>query len=317
MSVTTKRPAAGYKKRIYHHHEEFLSACVQTHSVPLIFILLVYSLIAARNLLYPLALAVLFSYLLYPVTSWLEKIGVPRILANLMGILLAMIVLSTFLFLLYKQLSLLLDDVPALARQAEENLDSLHRYVEAKLGISAQKQNAWVKERVGDLFTSGSEFIQAAFAATAGTLVKMGLLPVYIFFMLYYRNKFFHFLLMMVPNRYHGELVNSLFQASQVTKRYMSGIVVVVAILCVLNSVGLLIVGVRYAVLLGIIAALINFIPYFGTLIGGAVPLTFSLLMMDSPRYALGVIVLFIIIQFLENNILTPNIVGGNVNINP
>jgi predicted PurR-regulated permease PerM len=283
----------------------------------LFFILFIWGLIETRDLLYPLALAVLFSYLLYPLTSGMEKLGVPRILANILGILLALVVLLTFLFLLYKQLSLLLSDVPDLRAQAESNLDALHRFIEAKLGISAQAQNVWVKERVGELFASGSEFIQAAFAATAGTFVKMALLPVYIFFMLYYRNKFFQFLMMVVPQRFHGELVSTLYQVSQVTKRYMSGIVAVVAILCVLNSVGLLIVGIRYAVLLGVIAALINFIPYFGTLIGGAIPLTFALLMMDSPRYALGVVILFIIIQFLENNILTPNIVGGNVNINP
>jgi predicted PurR-regulated permease PerM len=86
----------------------------------------------------------------------------------------------------------------------------------------------------------------------------------------------------------------------------------------VLNSLGLIIIGVKYPILLGIISAFFNFIPYFGTLMGGAVPLLFVLLTTTDPMYyTLKVIILFAIIQFTENNILTPNIVGSNVNINP
>ncbi|MEA3505560.1 MAG: AI-2E family transporter, partial [Bacteroidota bacterium] len=66
-----------------------------------------------------------------------------------------------------------------------------------------------------------------------------------------------------------------------------------------------------------IISAFFNFIPYFGTWIGASIPLTFALLTGDTINTAIGVLILFIIIQFLENNILTPNITGGYVDINP
>jgi predicted PurR-regulated permease PerM len=247
----------------------------------------------------------------------LEKRGIPRILANFISILILIATVVGFLFLLYKQLSLLLGDFPELMAQAHRNLDKLNEVIEKNFGVSSSDQNIWLKERLANIFATGSAFINTAFQATTGTIAKLGLLPVYIFFLLYYRNKFSVFLFRVVHRRHHQTLTNILNQIGQVTKRYMSGMVIVVLVLCVLNSVGLLIVGVKYAVLLGVIAAIINFIPYFGTLIGGAVPLSFALLVMDSPTYALGVIILFIIIQFLENNILTPNIVGGNVNINP
>lgn len=283
----------------------------------LFIILIVYGLIAARDFLYPIAIAILFSYLLYPIVSFLEKKGFPRILANLAAILLGFAILFSSLYLLYKQLSLLLNDLPALKQQALQNLDSLEQYIFERSGITTEAQNRWLKEQVANLFTSGSQLLDTAFAATAGTLAKVGLLPVYVFFMLYNRNKFLNFLLMIIPEKRHQDLLLTLKEVSHVTKKYMSGIVIVVAILCVLNSVGLLIVGIRYALLLGILSAFMNFIPYFGTLIGGAIPLTFALLVMDSPSYAFWVVILFIIIQFLENNILTPNIVGGNVDINP
>ena len=281
------------------------------------FVLLVYVLVELRSLLYPIALAILFAYLLYPISSRLENLGLPRILANILSILFSFAVLSGFIYFFYSQLALLLADFPELIKQAHKNLDTLNNFIEDKAGISAQEQNIWLKESLSNLFATGSEFIKTAFQATTGTLAKLGLLPGYIFFMLYYRNKFGNFIFSLVNEHHHHILHNIVLQISLVTKRYMSGMVIVVLILCVLNSVGLYIVGIKYALLLGVISAFINFIPYFGTLIGGAIPLLFSLLVMDSPTYALGVIVLFIIIQFLENNILTPNIVGGNVDINP
>src|SRR5690606_28565489 len=123
--------------------------------------------------------------------------------------------------------------------------------------------------------------------------------------------------LKLIPREKHEKINNILKDVSHVTKRYMGGIFIVVLILCFLNSLGLLVIGVKYALLLGIASALCNFIPYFGTLIGGIFPLLFVLLMSNTPEKAFSVIILFLIIQFTENNILTPNIVGGYVRLNP
>jgi predicted PurR-regulated permease PerM len=142
-------------------------------------------------------------------------------------------------------------------------------------------------------------------------------MPVYIFLMLYYRDKIYDFLMMVFPERMHEKAVKVISQISQVTKHYMRGVFFVVLILCVLNSVGLLIVGVRFAILMGILSALCNFIPYFGTLIGALFPLIMAIFTGDSPNQVVGVVILFVIIQFTENNILTPNITGGSVQVNP
>jgi predicted PurR-regulated permease PerM len=78
-----------------------------------------------------------------------------------------------------------------------------------------------------------------------------------------------------------------------------------------------MIIGLKYAILLGILQALFSFIPYFGNIIGGAVILLLSLLTQDSPIYALRVLIFVFIVHFIENNILSPNIVGNNIRLNP
>lgn len=122
---------------------------------------------------------------------------------------------------------------------------------------------------------------------------------------------------MVLPEKGHEKTDEIIKEVSVVVKKYMGGVFIVVLILCVLNSLGLLIVGVKYPLLLGLIAAICNFIPYFGTIIGFSFPLIMALLTGDGPGTAIGVVILFIIIQFTENNLLTPNITGGQVQVNP
>jgi len=283
----------------------------------LFFILLFFILIQARGFLYPLALGVFFAYLLYPIAKYLESKGFHRILANLVTIFLGLTTLAGLGLFLYSQLLVFVEDFPTMRAQAITNLIAFEHYIEERFGLAAAVQHGWITETVQNIFQAGGDFFQSIFAATAGTMVTFGLLPVYIFFLLFYRNKFKIFLLKLIPNERHDKVEIIITQISYVVNKYMSGIFIVVLILCFLNSIGLMIVGIKYAVLLGVISAIFNLIPYFGTLIGGSIPLLMALLTEDSPSYALGVVILFIILQFTENNILTPNITGGNVNINP
>ncbi|NJM14163.1 MAG: AI-2E family transporter [Bacteroidales bacterium] len=101
--------------------------------------------------------------------------------------------------------------------------------------------------------------------------------------MLYYRTKFAYFILKVSRKEKRKVMVNILRDISTIASRYMLGVITVVTILCVLNSLGLYIIGMDFPVLLGIISAIMNFIPYFGTLIGGAIPLVFSILISTEP----------------------------------
>jgi predicted PurR-regulated permease PerM len=287
-------------------------------TIVLLFVtLFLFGFIQARNFLYPILMAILIAYLLYPFASFLEKHKFPRILANLLSIIFGMIIIGGGIYFVYTQISIFVQDLPALRKQAVENISQLERFIEARTGISTIAQQQWIEARIYEIFESGSQMFGTAFTATTGTITRIGFMPVYVFFMLYYRDKFKKFILLVVPDEKHEKTENILDDVSYVTEKYMSGVFAVVLILCVLNSIGLLIVGINYAILFGIISALFNFIPYFGTLIGGLVPLAYTLLLSPYPEKVIGVIIYFAIIQFTENNILTPNITGGNVQLNP
>jgi len=282
------------------------------------FVLFFYALIITKYFLYPIALAVLFAYLLYPVANFFEnKLHFPRILANLITLILAVVLLAGVIVFIYKQLSMMIHDLGALKTKALENLFMLEKSVQSKTGIHTDKQQEWIKQGVDAIFQGGSELFGFVFTSTTGTIARMILIPIFVFFFLYYRDKFYEFIIRATKPRNQKVVKTILEEVSGVTKNYMGGVFIVVTILCITNSLGLWIIGVEFAILLGIITAICNFIPYFGTILGFSFVLLFTLLTGDSPSQLLGVVALFIIILFTEHNILTPNIVGGNVKLNP
>jgi predicted PurR-regulated permease PerM len=91
----------------------------------------------------------------------------------------------------------------------------------------------------------------------------------------------------------------------------------VMLVLAVLNSIGFLLLGLKYAILLGLTAAILNIIPYVGPWIGALLPVTIALLTKDSAMYAVGAMGVILITQFIDNNFITPKVVGSSVSINP
>lgn len=281
-------------------------------------LLLFTTLWLARNFLYPLALALLFAMLLLPVAARIERSGVTRILANLVSIVMGMGVVYGVMFFIYKQVGRLLRELPDIRATAEGNLRGLVEGIGAGLGMDVTPgAGQGLFERFEELVRFTGDSISGVINATGNTLLAVGLMPVYVFMFLYYRDKFARFLLMLVPEAGQELGRAILSKVGRVATRYMTGMFAVVLILSVLNSAGFLIIGLRYAVLLGVIAAICNVIPYFGTIIGYAFPFTFAFLTGQGYDLALAVLVQFFIIQFSENNIITPNILGGMLRINP
>ncbi|MTI21388.1 AI-2E family transporter [Fulvivirga sp. RKSG066] len=291
------------------------SKVIKVSLVSLAVIAIGFVIVIGRDFIYPVCLAVLFAYLVYPLTSFLEKYIKYKVLATLISVIITVTIVAGAIFFLYTQLTEFLGDFTGLKSQANENFGVLKERLQEKLPFVFDERTN-INGLLQGVLGAQENLLRKVFNATTGTLVGLGLQPVYVYFMLYYRNHFKEFLFEVTKPSYHDRLKITLEQIASVTKNYVSGVFIVVLILCVLNSVGLTIIGVKYALMFGVISAIMNFIPYFGTLIGGAIPLLYTLVS-PHPEKAIGVIILFLIIQFTENNILTPNITGGRVAINP
>ena len=280
--------------------------------------LLVAFIILAKNILIPLVLAMFFSYLIYPVVWRIERWGVNRAISILMVLLVVIIFISGIALLFSLKASNVDINFNDVKEQFDNKSVSVQSAITTKLGINASTADHYLNQAVDNLITSWQSEFGNLFTATTTTLFQIGILPVFTFFLLFYRTKTAHFILRITPNEKKLVTLQVLREISTVITKYLGGLLLVVAILAVLNSLGLFIIGVKHAMVFGILAALLNLIPYIGTFLGGFIPFMYVAFTDPHPISAMiKVVILFWIIQFAENNLLTPNIVGNSIKINP
>lgn len=274
--------------------------------------LIIAALIITKTLLVPLCFSILLAYLLYPAADRLERKGFSRIFTNFLLIIAISIIVVGGVYGIALLIVTFTSDLPEIQEQFKQNLSSFQRSIGGLIGIPESRQDSMIKSATGNT----GQYLKRFFTATANSILAIGLTPVYTFLLLFYRDKFKKFLKLLVPSNEQEVTEKIIEQASHVVPKYMKGLFFVCFILMGLNSLGFYIIGVQYAILFGVIAAIFNLIPYLGTVIGYGIVFVF-VLGTQSTGVALGVLAQFFVVQFLENNILTPNITGTYVQINP
>lgn len=291
---------------------------IQKATYVLLFIILLFVvLIVARDFLVPIAFGLLLSSLLYPFCRYLCKLGIPKGLSIFASIIVMMIFFGGLTLLFINEIARMAEEFPDIKQKAFDNINDVSHYIEDNFGVGIEWQKQWAKGRVNNLFASGNQFANNLLNATAGTLFKVLIMPVFTFYILLYHERFKKFLLRLAPQNRQDVAGKILKEMSIVSQRYFGGAFVVVMILIVINTTGLYIIGLKYPIFFGVISAILNFIPYFGTWIGAFFPFMFAVLTGDSINLAISVLILFTFVQFTENNILTPFITGGYVRLNP
>ncbi len=280
-------------------------------------ILFFYALQVAGNLLVPLAFSLLLALLLYPLAKWLESKQIPRAIAIIIAIVLVIIALGAIGFVLTNELIGFSDEIPEITNRLQHSIAALQLFIEQHFEVSKDLQIDWLSKGLNNLLQTSAGFFPSLLQSTSSFLTKLGILPFYLFFILYYRDLFKEFFFRISPDDQHAKVASILFHIQKVIQNYLSGLLTVIVIIAVLNSSALLIIGIKHALFFGIFAALLTIIPYVGVFIGSWLPTLYALAMYDSIWVPIAVIGSFTLIQSLEGNFITPNIVGSKVSINP
>ncbi len=280
-------------------------------------IMIIFILAAGRTFLVPVSIGILLTFLLMPVSRWLEKHKIPSSLAIIMSILLMVIVMGGLIFFLSSQFLSFSEDLPLLTGKLTEKFGLIQQFITDRFNVSEKRQIAWLEEQLVNTLQSSGQIFSSIFSATGTFLAAATLIPIYIFFFTFYRHKFVDFMKHMTNPDKHDWMLNVMHRTSEVSQKYLVGLLIDITILAVLNSIGFLILGINHAILLGVIAGLLNIIPYIGVLIGSIFPIFMALLTKDSIWIAFGALGVCVFVQFLDNNFITPKVVGSAVSINP
>ena len=274
--------------------------------------LFVYCLYAMQDIIVPLAFAAVVAILLNPLCNRLQKRKVPRILAIIITLLLAFIFIGTIMYFLSSQIARFSDSFPMLKEKYHSIQGQIVHWLQNTYGISIQKQT----EMLNQGLEKGKAFLGQTVTTLLGTIGFLFLIPVYVFLFLFYKPLILNFLYEVFAEENSKQVSDILNQTKSSIQSYMVGLLLEALVVAVLNSTALLILGVKYAILIGVIGALLNMIPYLGGLIAIALPVLMATVTKDGYTTQLGVIGAYIFIQFIDNNILVPRIVSSKVQIN-
>lgn len=285
-------------------------------TILLLLIVIIYILIIGRSLLIPIMLGGYIAMLLIPACNWMETKRFPRPLAAVVALLTSLAVLVGLILLVILQVRSFSRDFEDVSGRLNQYLADLDQMATDVFGANLGIENGVDKTQLYELLESNSETVSNFLLSTIGSLSGVVLLPVFIFFMLIYRDHLANFIAKFFVSEEEEQVKSTIRDLRKVVQYYIIGMVKVMGILAVLNTVALYSIGVEHAVFFGLFAALLNIIPYLGPFLGAILPFIFAFLTMDGLIYPLMVVMTFTVIQLIESNFLTPKIVGGNVNLN-
>lgn len=280
-------------------------------------ILIVVVMHFTQSILLPVIFSILISISLFPLARFFERLRLGKAFSAILSVLIAIALISGISWFIVYESIIIGKDASAITDKVLSVLTQGQQWLEDQFGIQRTQVIEKLRQQGEQALGNAGSMISSTFGSIGNTLASTVLVPIYSFFLLYYRDffrEFFFKAFKTTPQRKVDEVLNKIYQ---VVQSYLVGLITVMGIVAVLNTIGLIALGIDYAWFFGSLAALLMLLPYIGIAIGSILPALFALAVKDNAWYALGVVIWFQVVQFLEGNIITPNIVGSKVSINP
>lgn len=277
---------------------------------------LVYISATLQAVVVPLIFSMIFAVMLLPMARWFERCHFPRGLAAITSIIIAGAFMCSTCYFLGSQLAELTEQGPQLFDKVKLMTKDIQSYISSHFGIKQAEQVEQIENQVTQVKENGGKIVAAIITAIANFIRDVTLIPLFVFFFLYFRDflmEFFH-RAFSAENKIIDEIISKMYDIIQ---SWFTGVVVVMLIVGILNTAGLLLLDIPYAAFFGFLASALLVVPFIGIIFGSLLPVVMALITKDSYWYAIGVIGVFWFIQVLEANIITPYVVGSKISINP
>lgn len=276
-----------------------------------------YIMIIGKEILSPLIFSCIFSILLLPVASFFEwKLKFPRAVAAIVAVVLFLAVIICVLYLLGNQLGSLINDWPQFQQQLTTSINNMQDWVASTFNINANKQLDVIQGLGKKILDSGTLIATTTLVSLSSTLLFFVFTFIYTFFFLLYRRLIKRFFVRIFREE-NATLVHDIIEQVQfMIRQYIIGIFFQMSIVSVVVCLAFWILGIKYAILLGLITGIFNVVPYLGIFTA----LVISCLITFATSAALGTVLIVAIIiiamHLIDSNILLPLIVGSKVKIN-
>lgn len=272
--------------------------------------------VIGSDIIMPIIMAFFISIMLVPIYRFLRKYKVPEIIAIVLPILCVAIFVALIVWFFSAQVSQLVSDFPQIKENVSHHLQALSKWISSVSNYSTTEQVSFINKKSNDLLGMAGGVASGAAVTLSSVFVFVGLLPIYIYLMLFYKDILLRFIFMWFKPDHHPKVKEAIYETESIIKNYLVGLLIQITYMTVLLGGLLLLFGIKHALLIGIIFAILNLIPYIGALIGNILGVLLTLTASTSLGPVVTVLAVIAAVQFLDNNILMPRIVGSKVKIN-
>jgi putative permease len=279
-------------------------------------IALFYIAILGKTVLVPLAFALLFSVMLLPVANFLERrFRFPRSVASIVSVLLLVGSLAGLLYLVGSQISSLADDWPQFKQQVMSSFTNLQQWISTKFHIRIRQQMTYVNNATSKLLETGGTVLGDVAMSVSSLLLTLVFILIDTFFLLYYRRLIIRFLVAVFREENAVIVYDIIAQVQSRIRQYILGLLLEMVIVATATCLALWILGIKYAILLGLLTGLFNLVPYIGIITSLLLSLLVTFATAGAAKLLL-VIAVVLGIHLIDSNVLLPVIVGSKVRIN-
>ena len=270
-----------------------------------------------QDIIVPLILSALFAIILQPFVYFLKnKIRIPLVIGAIVTVFILVALIIGLLVFISFQVSDIITDIDKIQKNLNIHIANIQHFIRVNFNISWYEQKIFIDEATKDSIENGKELIGVTITSFSNTILNVILVPIYTFLILLYGAHFKLFLKKLLLKKHHTLLSDILKQIKSTVKSYIVGLILELVFVSALTSLGLYIIGVEYAIVLGLITGILNLIPYIGILFAGLLTIIASLTGSADLSIVVGIIVVNVIVQFIDNNLLVPLVVSSKVKIN-
>ena len=270
----------------------------------------------AQNILIPFAFSVLATVLLLPIVTFLESKNVGKVWSIGIALILALAFVAGVIYFLSSQIVNFIQDVPSIKKHLNEHFIAVQDWIYDKFNIPVNEQDQYLSEQAEKIKESGTGYLRTTFFSITEGLLLLFLMPIYTFLLLYYRLHIRTFLFTVFKKEYSEDVQMVINKSKLMIRSYMVGIVIEMLIVATANAIGLMILGIQYALFFAVLAAVLNVIPYIGMFTATLFTVLVTLTTSDNTSDIIWIVIIFYTIHILDVNLLMPRIVSSRLRIN-
>jgi predicted PurR-regulated permease PerM len=208
------------------------------------------------------------------------------------------------------------NDFETIKKNANSFIIDIHRYIKENFNVSIGEQKKYIDNVTRDSVKNGQATIGSFIISISDLLLDCTIIPIYTFLFLLYKDHFILFLVKLISKENHSALKDILSQIKVSINNYIVSLILEMLVVAILTSLGLWIIGVKYFILLGLITGILNLIPYIGITAAGVITILASLTGSAETSLIIGILIVNLIVQLIDNNLLVPLIINSKVEIN-